>query len=73
MYFLIQHAPIRWPDQQRHGLSVSDEARDLITKVRMLPSCNHSEQLLERDKKKRLGQKGDIDEVLSHPWFKEID
>lgn len=33
MYYLIQHAPIRWPDKERHGLSVSEEAKDLITRV----------------------------------------
>lgn len=34
---------------------------DLITK------------LLEKDKKQRLGFKSDLDEVICHPWFKEID
>jgi serum/glucocorticoid-regulated kinase 2 len=33
MYYFIQHAPIRWPDKEKHGLSVSEEAKDLITKV----------------------------------------
>ena len=30
-------------------------------------------QLLDRDKKKRLGQVKDSEEVLSHPFFKDID
>ena len=34
MYHLIQNAPIRWPQKDRHGIEVSPEARDLITKVR---------------------------------------
>ena len=43
MYQLIQQAPIRWPDPERHKISVSDEAKDLITK------------LLHKSRKKRLG------------------
>jgi len=31
MYYMIQNAPIRWPDAQRHGIDVSEEAKDLIT------------------------------------------
>ena len=34
MYYFIQHAPIRWPDREKHGLSVSEEAKSLITGVR---------------------------------------
>jgi len=29
--------------------------------------------LLEKDRKQRLGQKNDVDEVLAHPFFKNID
>ncbi len=29
--------------------------------------------MLDRDKKKRLGQNGDVDEVLAHPFFKDLD
>ena len=61
MYQLIQQAPIRWPDPERHKISVSDEAKDLITK------------LLHKSRKKRLGQKGDAEEILAHPFFKDID
>eukprot|EP00347_Sterkiella_histriomuscorum_P024519 403330825 len=61
MYYLIQHAPIRWPEKERHGISVSEEAKDLISR------------LLEKDRKKRLGQKNDVDDVLGHPFFKGID
>jgi serine/threonine protein kinase len=61
MYYLIQNAPIRWPEQERHGFSVSAEAQDLITR------------LLNKDRKKRLGCKADAAEVLSHPFFRSID
>mmetsp|Transcript_25813 Transcript_25813/g.39679 ORF Transcript_25813/g.39679 Transcript_25813/m.39679 type:complete len:81 (-) Transcript_25813:252-494(-) len=43
MYVLIQQAPIKWPDPQKHGISLSDEAKDIVTK------------LLHKDRKKRLG------------------
>lgn len=36
MYYFIQHAPIRWPDREKHGLSVSEEAKSLITGVRLI-------------------------------------
>ena len=36
MYYLIQHAPIRWPEKDRHGIEVSPAAKDLITKVSKL-------------------------------------
>ena len=42
MYYLIQHAPIRWPDKQKHGIEVSEEAKDLISNVNkneLLFSC----------------------------------
>lgn len=61
MYYYIQHAPIRWPEKEKHGLSVSEEAKSLII------------GLLEKDRKQRLGQKNDVDEVLAHPFFKNID
>jgi serum/glucocorticoid-regulated kinase 2 len=33
MYNLIQNAPIRWPQLDKHGIEVSSDARDLISKV----------------------------------------
>jgi hypothetical protein len=33
MYYLIQHAPIRWPEKDKHGIEVSPEAKDLISRV----------------------------------------
>lgn len=35
MYFLIQHAPIRWPDKEKHGIEISDDAKDLIFRVKL--------------------------------------
>jgi hypothetical protein len=52
---------LRWPDPVKHGIKVTDEAKDLITR------------LLEKDRKTRLGQKNDVDEILGHPFFKTVD
>jgi hypothetical protein len=45
----------------RHKIIVSDEAKDIIT------------MLLQKDRKKRLGQKNDVDEILGHKFFEGID
>jgi hypothetical protein len=45
----------------RHKINVSDEAKDIIT------------MLLQKDRKKRLGQKNDVDEILGHKFFEGID
>lgn len=52
---------MRWPDPVKHKINVSEEAKDLIT------------MLLLKDRKKRLGQKGDAEEVLSHKFFEGLD
>ena len=61
MYYLIENGSIRWPDPVKHGINVSEEVKDLITK------------LLEKNKMQRLGQKGGVDEVIKHPWFASLD
>lgn len=33
MYSLIETGTIHWPDKEKHGFSVSEEAQDLITKL----------------------------------------
>jgi hypothetical protein len=33
MFINIESGPIRWPDAAKHGISISKEAQDLITKV----------------------------------------
>jgi len=61
MYFLIKEAPVNFPDPIRHGIEVSDNAKDLIRR------------LLEKNRKKRLGSKNDIKEILAHPFFADLD
>ena len=50
-----------FPDKSRLGFELSPVAKDLI------------KRLLDKDKKKRLGANGDIDEILSHPFFAGLD
>jgi len=40
---------------------MSDDLKDIITK------------LLDKDATARLGSKNDADEIVNHPWFKDID
>lgn len=61
MYNLIQHAPIRWPQKDKHGIEVSRDARDLISKM------------LNKNRRERLGQNKDVEEILSHPWFADLN
>jgi hypothetical protein len=35
MFLNIESGPIRWPDRVKHGISVSPEAQDLITRVNL--------------------------------------
>lgn len=42
-------------------LNISDEAKDFITKI------------LEKDPKLRLGSKGNVEEQMSHSWFKNFN
>jgi len=61
MYKMILDKNPKYPDMEKHGIYVSADLQDLITK------------LLNKDMDLRLGSKGDVDEVMSHPFFKDID
>jgi len=58
---MIRHAKIVFPDPIKHKIYMSDELKDLITK------------LLSRDPTQRIGKRKDVLEIIEHPWFKEID
>ena len=60
MYHFIKESKVNFPDPERHKISVSDDAQDLILR------------LLDKNKKTRLGVNG-IDEILAHAWFKSLD
>ena len=52
--------PIKFPPP-KYNIPMTDECKDFIRKC------------LSLDPEKRLGSKNDIDEILLHPWFKDID
>ena len=59
---LIREGPIIFPDPVRHKISMSEELKDLISR------------LLNRDSSKRLGCEGrDFEEIKEHPFFKDFD
>jgi serum/glucocorticoid-regulated kinase 2 len=57
---LIKKGKIIFPDPIRHKIDMSDELKDIISK------------LLEKDPTKRLGSNG-YKEIMNHKWFKDID
>jgi serum/glucocorticoid-regulated kinase 2 len=61
MYDLIEKFPVKFPDPVKHGIQMSEDAKDLI------------EKLLEKDPKKRIGYEGGFEEIIAHNWFKCID
>ena len=58
---LIRQGNVIFPDPVRHGIPMSNELKDLITK------------LLDKNPKTRIGSKNDADEIVNHPWFKNFD
>jgi len=60
MYHFIKESKVNFPDPERHKISVSPEAQDLILK------------LLDKNKKTRLGASG-VDEILAHSWFSTLN
>ena len=57
----IKLSKVVFPDRKKYKIEYSDEIRDLIT------------LLLEKDKNSRLGSKDDFFEILSHPYFEDIN
>lgn len=58
---LIRSGNIIFPDPDRHKIHMSEPLKDLITK------------LLDRNALTRLGSKGGVNEVITHPFFAGID
>jgi len=57
----IKNSKVIFPDRKKYKIDYSDEMMDIIGK------------LLDKDKSTRLGSKGDAKEILSHPFFKDIN
>lgn len=61
MYDLIKSKPVFFPDAKKHGIAMTSECKDFISKC------------LAKTPGDRLGSQGDIEEILAHPWFRDID
>ena len=61
MYELIKTKPVFFPDAKKHGIAMSAECKDFI------------ERCLKKNPTERLGSKNDIQEILDHPWFSDVD
>jgi len=57
----IRKSKVVFPDRKKYKIEYSDLIMDLIT------------QLLAKDKTNRLGSKDDFFELLSHPYFADIN
>lgn len=57
----IRHSKIVFPDRFQHKIAYSDKLVDIV------------HRLLDKDRTKRLGANGDVNEILSHPFFSDID
>lgn len=61
MFENIKHKAIVFPDAQRHGIPMSKDCMDFITRC------------LSKDPSQRLGSTNSSEEILQHPWFKDVD
>ena len=61
MYELIKSKPVFFPDAKKHGITMSDECKDFISKC------------LEKEPQNRMGTTNDIEEIKAHPWFADIN
>jgi len=67
----IKNSKVIFPDKNKYKIEYSDEIVDLIVNVRIKNLTIY--QLLHKDRSKRLGYKDDGAEILSHPFFKDLD
>ena len=57
----IKHAKVVFPDRRQFKIDYSEQLVDVVN------------MLLRKDRNDRLGSKGGAKEILSHPWFKDLD
>ena len=60
MYHFIKESKVNFADPERHKITVSETAMDLILK------------LLDKNKRTCQGCNR-VEEILGHPWFKDLD
>lgn len=58
---MILKKDVTFPTKKKHGFELSKNAKDFIQK------------LLNKNPKKRLGAKNDVEEVLNHKWLSDVD
>lgn len=61
LFTKIQSAKVIFPDRKKYRIDYSDDIIDLVV------------QLLNKDKTKRLGSKGDMEEIMAHKFFSGFD
>lgn len=61
MYDLIRSKPVFFPDAKKHGIAMSENCKDFINRC------------LSKKPAERLGTTNDVKEIISHPWFKDIN
>ena len=56
---------------------MSDDCKDFISKVNLYSINNtytiFNNQLLDKEPEKRMGTKNGLEEILQHPWMKELN
>ena len=57
----IRQSKVVFPDKKKYKIDYSDEFVDITLK------------LLNKDKTQRLGSNGDIDEIMNHPFFADLN
>ena len=58
---MIMAKDVYFPDEARYNIPMSENCRAFISR------------LLDKNPQHRLGTRGGLEEVLSHPWFAELD
>ena len=63
---MILKKEVTFPTKKKQGFELSKNAKDFIQKLLNLFYWN-------KNPKKRLGSKDDVEEVLNHKWLSDID
>jgi serum/glucocorticoid-regulated kinase 2 len=61
LFTKIKSSRVVFPDRNKYKIEYSNELEDIVT------------QLLHKDKAQRLGSVNDVQDILAHPWFADLD